>query len=320
MLEPVHDESTTTEVAVYTPAQQQFVAGQLAGETKRAYAADLRHFIRWLDTQGLTPFAGVTRKMMIAYRDWMKEQARDGRGYANATIRRHFSCVKQFYAHALVEGLVARNPVELVKTYRVSDLSPRMPLSNAQANALLAHPNRATVKGALDYAILTVLLYMGLRNFEVAALSCDDVQQEREYLVLRIAHGKGDKPAELPVPPHVLEALSAYLALDGREGALSVRHEPLFHPTRNRHGDQSLDKHLTTNAIRLIVKGHARAVGIERTDVHSLRHTAATAAIEAGADLTTLQDMLRHSDIKTTRRYVKRREGLKDSAVWRVHY
>lgn len=311
---------------VTTPSSTQaaFVAGQLAGTTQRAYASDLRQFRLWLHARGLDFFDGpVTRDHIRQWRDWMKQEACDGHGYANATIRRRLSCVHQFYAHALGDGLVANNPVDLVKAYRVSALSPRIPLTNNEARRLMDHPltdqRIDAITRVRNHAILALMLYLGLRRAEVCALTCDAVQREREYDTLRVI-GKGEKPRLLPLRPDLLAALRAYLTADGRADALGVSPDALFHPRRNRRGDQSTQKHLHVNSVWDLVSYHAQGVGLTHIDPHTLRATAATIASEQGAETDHIREMLGHASITTTQRYIKRHESLRDSAAWRIQY
>jgi site-specific recombinase XerD len=292
-----------------------WLAGQLSQETRRAYASDLRAFMAWAAERQAHTLGDVTRGVLIAYRDDLK-----ARGYAVASIARKLSCIRQALEYAFAEGLIPSNPAKTVKAYKVPDVSPRHALDAAQVRALLAQPNRATLKGARDYAILSVLLYLGMRRSEVAGLSCAQFGEERSHTTLHV-HGKGGKVRLLPVPPQVGEAILSYLEQDGRADAFSRRAEaPLFRPTKNpRYGNRT-DKTLTADAIWRMVKRFALAAGIAEIDVHTLRHTPLTAALDGGASLRRVQAMAGHSDPKTTARYDSRRGGLDESAVYRVDY
>ncbi len=123
----------------------------------------------------------VTRGLLIAYRDELR-----AKGYAVATIARKFSCVRQALEYAFAEGLIPCNPAKTVKTYKVLDISPRYALDAVLVRALLAQPKRDTLKGARDYAILMLLLYLGARRSEVAGLTCGQFGEERSHATVRL--------------------------------------------------------------------------------------------------------------------------------------
>ena len=67
---------------------------------------------------------------------------------------------------------------------------------------------------------------------------------------------------------------------------------------------------------------YAKAAGIWQEGIapHALRHTAATSALEHGAELAKVQEWLGHSDISTTRIYDKRQMKPEDSPALKVGY
>lgn len=94
--------------------------------------------------------------------------------------------------------------------------------------------DQRTATGRRDYAILVVLVRLGLRAGEAAALELDDIDWRRGELVVR---GKGDRREQLPLPVDVGEALAAYL----RRGRPRCQDRHLFlrvkAPTAGLKGD-----------------------------------------------------------------------------------
>jgi integrase/recombinase XerD len=289
--------------------------GQLSPETRRAYASDLlRAFMSWAAERQTHTLGDVTRGLLSAYRDELKAN-----GYAVASIARKLSCIRQALEYAFAEGLIPSNPAKTVKSYNVPDVSPRLALDPAQVRALLAHPNRDTLKGARDFAILMLLLYLAVRRSGVAGLTCAQFGEERSHTTVRV-YGKGGKMRLLPVPLQVHEAILSYLERDGRGDALGSSDAPVFRPTKNPRYGGCTDKVLTADAIWRMVKRYAARAGATKIDVHTLRHTSLTAALDGGASLRRVQAMAGHADPKTTARYDSRRGDLDDSAVYRVDY
>ncbi|HET8538359.1 MAG TPA: tyrosine-type recombinase/integrase [Anaeromyxobacter sp.] len=179
--------------------------------------------------------------------------------------------------------------VPAVAGWRLSGL-PQM-LGAAQAKALLRSFDGSPL-GLRDAAVVRLLLRLGLRAAEVAALDLDDIDWRLGQLTV---HGKGQHEARLPLPQDVGRAVAAYLRR-GRPPAstrsLFVRSRAPY--TRIRPGAVS---HLAQTALR--------RVGIAAGGSHLLRHTAATELLRAGGSLPEIAHVLRHRHIDTTAIYAK---------------
>jgi integrase len=98
-------------------------------------------------------------------------------------------------------------------------------ISRADARALLGSCDRRRLLGRRDYALIILLLRLGLRRGEAAGLTLDDIDWRAGELLVR---GKGGRKDRLPLPADVGEAITAYLrrgrpASDRREVFLGAR-------------------------------------------------------------------------------------------------
>jgi integrase len=139
---------------------------------------------------------------------------------------------------------------------------------------------------------LVLLLRLGLRAAEAAALTLDDVDWRAGEMVV---HGKGRHEERLPLPVDVGEALAAYLR-QGRprsqERALFLRvHAPL--------------RGLSSGGVAEVVRAAGERAGLPPVGAHRLRHTAATEMLRAGAPLSEVAQVLRHRSAATTALYAK---------------
>lgn len=178
-----------------------------------------------------------------------------------------------------------------VAGWRLSSL-PRA-LDRDQVRALLACCDRKRASGRRDYAILTVLARLGLRAAEVSAMELDDIDWRAGEVMVRGKHNQRDR---LPLPADVGEALVDYLRQDRTrpEGCRQV-----FVRVRAPHGP------LTPNAVQSVVTYACARAGIAPAGAHRLRHTAATAVLQAGASLEEVAQLLRHRDLTSTVIYAK---------------
>jgi site-specific recombinase XerD len=214
---------------------------------------------------------------------------------------------------------VAVNPVKGVMRPKVDSYQGKTPaLSDAQARHLLEAPKGNTLKARRDRAILSILFYHALRRDELCRLMVRDIHERRGVKHLRV-HGKGEKLRHVPLHPGSQERLADYLESAGHA---QLAASPLFRPVRNnRHGGR-LDTGLTADGVYQLIKFYGKKVGIavERFGPHAARATAATNALDAGADIAKVQEWLGHANISTTRVYDQRKTRPEDSPVFKVKY
>ncbi|MGH3267280.1 MAG: tyrosine-type recombinase/integrase, partial [Trebonia sp.] len=136
-------------------------------------------------------------------------------------------------------------------------------LDAGSVSALLDSCDRDKVVGRRDFAILTVLVRLGLRSGEVAQLRLDDVDWRAGELLV---HGKANRVEKLPLPCDVGEAMSDYL----RQARPASSCRALFLRVLAPH------RELTPGAVGMIVALACDRAGLARVGAHRLRHTAAT--------------------------------------------
>lgn len=290
--------------------------------TRKAYRSDLAHFAAWLALarpEGAETLLDVRRrKQVAAFREMLVEA-----GFAPATVNRRLAAISEFYQYLVGEGLYSSNPATGTKHLPVSDVSPRVPLTDEEARRLLAAPDARTYFGLRDRAILSLLLYLALRRASVAELRVGMLRFERGFHTLRFPK-KGGGEHLLPLPAPAIPPLRDYLEADNRGWVwqgVAESADPLF-PACTRSGSWRLPlRPLSRRQINEVVRKAVRAAGLRGDiDVHTLRHTAATNALEHGAPLDLVQDFLGHKDPKTTRKYAHRRELIEQSAAHLVRY
>ncbi len=159
---------------------------------------------------------------------------------------------------------------------------------------LLASCDTGTRSGCRDFAVLTMLVRLGLRAGEVAKLQLEHIDWRSGEIV--IAHSKGNRTERLPLPGDVGEAIAAYLH-HGRPASTQGR-TVFARITAPHHA-------LTTGAVTQIVRHAGERCGFERIHAHRLGHTAATLMLRGGASLPEIGQLLRHCNAITTSIYAK---------------
>jgi integrase len=160
------------------------------------------------------------------------------------------------------------------------------------AAALLASCDRRTAVGRRDFAILTLLVRLGMRAGEVAALRLEDIDWRAGELVVR---GKGSRLDRLPLPQDVGEAVADYL----RHGRPPSSCRALFVRACAPGGAMS------PGSVAMVPRNASDRVGLPVVGAHRLRHTAASEMLRCGASLGEIAEVLRHRSETTTALYAK---------------
>lgn len=167
-------------------------------------------------------------------------------------------------------------------------------LTETQAEALLAVA-AADPDPRLRHRDLALMRLMltNLRNAEALAVQAEDITfgDGGEHPVVWVRHGKGAKDRRAPISRETARALMMLLRQD--DGTLRTE-GPLF-------------KIKTTRACQQMVKKRARQAMLPRWEEvtpHTLRHTFAVACHKRNMRDTTLQELLGHANISTTKKYL----------------
>ena len=179
-----------------------------------------------------------------------------------------------------------------------------------EVQAILRVPDRRTLQGKRDYAILLTLLTTGLRNAEVCSLKVEDLKTYRNQAVIDVI-GKGKKFRRIPLKAETLIAIQDYLKANGK--GIDPDHAIFY--TLGKHGPYE-GKSLTPKAVDCLVKSMAKKALIQkRIHPHVIRHTFATTLLDNGNDLRTVQALMGHSHIRTTEKYLHSTDDRKVEAI-----
>jgi site-specific recombinase XerD len=181
-------------------------------------------------------------------------------------------------------------------------------LKPGELAALMAVCNDGTAAGARDAALFALAYAGGLRRSELVSLQVDDWNQDDGALTVR---GKGNKQRRIPVADGAREALAAWLDVRGETpGAIF---------TRINKGSNITWDALTEQAIYFIMSERAKQANVKDFTPHDMRRTFAGDLLDTGADISTVQKLMGHSNPATTASYDRRGERIKRDAVNKLH-
>ena len=228
---------------------------------------------------------------------------------------------------------VLSTPLEPVEAIAPARLSRHVPV------VLSPREIRAILSCLRDpYRLCVALMYgSGLRLMECVTLRVKDIDTERHEIVVR--SGKGGKDRRVPLAQTCVPDLAAWLrhqqpryGVDVRAGvratgitsalerkhpgaSLEWRWRYVFPATRTFVDGDAVQRrhHLHESAVqRALRTAVQRATIPKRVSCHAFRHSFATHLLENGADVRAVQELLGHTDVRTTMIYthVLNRGGL----------
>jgi integrase/recombinase XerD len=188
------------------------VAAFLVGyppHSSRAYFGDLKAWYAWCVSSSVHPLA-ARRHHVDAWVRYLSQvdQPTTGRPASPASIARRLSCLSKFYDYGIKDAEVLdHSPVANVRRPKVSDDSSTIGLTADELDRLLS---AAEAHGPRSAALVSVLVYNGLRIAEILACDVESFTHQRGHRVLGIVR-KGGKASTEPLSPTVLRAIDAYI-------------------------------------------------------------------------------------------------------------
>lgn len=270
------------------------VERNLTPKTIKAYGSDLRDLAAAFPRR---PLERLTPEDLRAYLTTLHE-----RGLKETTIRRRLATLKVFYRWLHEDGAIPEPPTRGIRRrYATTARIPRV-IPPSHIETLLRHAHAAArepapplraARHARDLAMIELLFSTGIRSEEVVRLDLRDLDLERRTLHVS---GKGKRERQMYLSSdEVLATLHAHLD-----------HRDRFHPKDNALFLNRFGARLGVQSVATAFRRLLRLAHIDgHYTPHMLRHTMATLLIENGADVRSAQEILGHSNIRTTEIYLE---------------
>lgn len=260
---------------------------RMAKNTTNSYIRDLDGYKTYLEEKRKkTNITKVDKYDIESYLEYLNKN-----NYTTTSIARKLTAVKNFHKYLLATNRVKTDEALTIERPKLRKKLPNV-LTVEEVDNLLD----INTKTPFDYrnkAMLELLYGTGLRITEMLDLKLGDI--DFENCIVR-CFGKGSKERIVPIGEYIIDSLNNYLD-HGRNLLLKFKtSDYLF---LNSRGDR-----ISRFSFFKIIKKLLREKGIKKdVSPHSLRHSFATHMLENGADLRSIQELLGHSDIATTRIY-----------------
>ena len=256
---------------------------KLSEETIKNYKYDLKKFKNYIKENNITDINKIKTKDIENYLKHL-------RNLNSKTISRKITSINNFFIFLLKEKRIDHNPCEFIDRPKLNKTLPDT-LSEKEVESLLNIPLN-TIYDYRNKAMLEILYGCGLRISELVNLTTRDV--DFENAIIRCI-GKGSKERITPINDYVIYYLKEYL----ERRQLLIKKETTDYLFLNNKKKKMTRQGFFKNLQKILKeKGITKYVS-----PHTLRHSFATHLLNGGADLRSVQILLGHSDISTTKIY-----------------
>ena len=292
------------------PEVSGYLQASLSANSRRAYCSDLAHFLAW---GGIIPASPV---MLATY---LADHA--GKHGVATLARRLVSIGKAHVTRGYpspVESELVRATMRGIRNTHGS--AQRQVAPALKDDVLRMVSGLSGVKGIRDKALLLVGFAGAFRRSELVSLTMADIEQAQQGLVIHLRFSKTDQEGQgrKVAIPFARGAVCPVLALQQWLDSTGITEGPIFRPV-NRHGVMA-DTALTPQAVALVVKERAKAVGLDPAKFagHSLRSGLVTSAVQLGVPSWKIRQQTGHASDAMLARYIRDANLFVDNAAGAV--
>jgi len=262
---------------------------------KRSWKSADRVYIR-----NMKPFFAdmkLTKITPLKIEDYITERLKNGKGrrvdekVSNSTVNRELQCLRKIFNKAIDWGYAVDNPVKKVEFLSERGSIRKRVLSEDEEVRFLA-----VALQHIGYMTL-ISLHTGMRKGEVLKLKWENVDFEAQEIT--IVETKDDEDRVVPMNPFLFNLLFTLKSQDGKSEYVFMNPRTGTHYVEIKRGFTS----------------GLKKAGIQDFHFHDLRHTYASRLVRNGVDLNTVKELLGHSSITTTQRYLHSQAEQKREAV-----
>ena len=257
-------------------------------QTLQGYRLDLEAYVAYLDT--LEGHVTVDTADTEDIRGWIETMM--DRGNSASSICRRLSAVRSMYRYALARGLVSHDPAHIVRGPKKSRYLPQFVREDDMDRLLDSAEWGSDYISTRARTILILLYETGMRASELTSL--DDSSVDFTQGEIRVT-GKGNKQRAIPFGDELRTQLQQYISQRNQEWPQRADSALILNDRGRR---------ITYEQLRKEVMMRLSAIGnLAKRSPHVLRHSFATAMLNNGADLESVQKLLGHSELSTTEIY-----------------
>jgi site-specific recombinase XerD len=269
--------------------------GAASTDTVRNYISHGKQYFNWCRDNLLQPLE-VEADDIKQYRKFLIDEKKK-----NNTIATKLNIIRRLYQAAIIKGLIVTNPVDGIKAPVSRELALLLREIQSQLDQAKTHKQKLAIYR--DRALVGIMSLEGCRTVEMHALKIEDITRQGNKCGLRVSAKRSTRI--VPLTDNLRSQLEEYLEVRRKVLRRKIKTDDYVFVS---FSNNSKGKQLSRRGIRAIIDRYLEATELKHTpgrtlSAHSLRHTAGTLSMRAGADLRQVQDLLGHADPRTTSIY-----------------
>lgn len=271
--------------------------------TIKGYHEIFRYFKQWLD-DNIININEITADTIRNYINYLRtertpyaedpQRKRSGKGLSVHTINIRIRGLSTLFRFLFTEGIISYNPMQNISQVRDDAHEEVQGVPDEQIDSILSSYDDRQFAQWRDKTLILLLLDTGLRIGEALSLTPEQINFKELTITVSSLIAKNRKSRDIPISREVAKRLRQLLdetqQYFGEECKLFM----------NAYGEE-----FTDDAFRRRLNRLKRKLNITKLSPHMFRHTFARNYILNGGDLFTLQKILDHADIQTTRKYIQ---------------
>ncbi len=282
------NEEALNEFLLYLSSEKGYSDNTIAG-----YKNDILQFIDFLETEKMARDVFSIRNSRVC-QNYISYMSREKR-LEPTSIHRHISSLSTFYEFLIKDGIIKENYFKDLDTPKTPKRLPKI-IREEEIKMLFEVCDLDNKLGYRNYCILGCLYGCGLRVSELCNMEIKDIDFNER--LIRI-HGKGNKDRDVIMYDDLATSLKHYISTFRVELLYNSKELNNRYVFLNKNGTQ-----LTRVGVRKILDKLVSDCGETfHISPHMLRHSFASALLNNGADIRSVQELLGHESLSTTQIY-----------------
>jgi integrase/recombinase XerC len=260
-------------------------------KTIKKYQTDVKLFIEFINQSGIS---------IDTFRQY-KKHLKELQSISVKTKNGKLVAAKVLLKEVIAKGFFPTDITSNVKGFKISQEHVKDGLNAEEVKRCkdVIDSIHNTEKRTKLQAMFYLFAFQGLRQFELAALTIEDLKLSDDFILVT---GKGrDDKERIDLHPKTKEALQNYLTSTGKKSG--------FIFTSESNNSKAKAEGISTRALRMIFSDIFKAANIENRSLHGFRHYFVTTFLEAvNGDILTTQRFSRHKSITAVKMYDDRKK------------
>ena len=287
---------------------------RFSGNTVSSYISDIRLFLEHFPSaQNFNQICEISASQIQSFLQKQKLN-----GISISTLARKLSALKSFFKFTKKRFNETNPNIFKIKNLKVKQTLPRAIDAEVFPKLVRTLKNQNEGWEGFRNEALAYLIYStGMRISEALSLNHSSINRSSNSVVI---HGKGGKERVVVIHKIVLEKISKYLQELPKETLEYFTKTTKIPPQKTPIFLSTTGRNYTPRMFQFALANARNALGLSKTlTPHALRHSFATHILENGGDIKVIQEILGHSSLKTTQKYLKVSNNALENAYNKYH-